>query len=99
MLGELASVTPGLLASVGQGDKVAVKKADDDDEDDEEEPAQGRLLDSCMELLSVFGDQSVKGVRDAVKKVCDRLTGKIAGAVSGVCMRSHQHIDIFDIVS
>lgn len=39
-----------------------------DDEDDEGE-AQVMLFDACVEFLSVSGDQAIKGLREAIKRV------------------------------
>jgi hypothetical protein len=69
IVGKVASNSNGVVTSKIKITSDQGDDSDDSDSDDEDESAQCKIFDSCIDLLSVSGDHSVKGVRDASKKV------------------------------
>jgi hypothetical protein len=46
---------------------------EDDDEQSEEDPFEVRLLDICMDLLAVQNENSLKGIRDVIKRLWNNI--------------------------
>jgi hypothetical protein len=59
------------IASAQRTNSTSASAGGDDDEedDDEDDDPQAELLDCCIDLLAVSASHSIKGIRDAIKKI------------------------------
>jgi hypothetical protein len=68
----LMSFFTNSLSGLTSGEKKKSSN-EDDDEQSEEDPFEVRLLDICMDLLAVQNENSLKGIRDVIKRLWNNI--------------------------